>query len=191
MNVYQTSKLRVHRVEWPALVRLAVLKQPCRTVGTFVVLDSKMASTAASRQALLHMWTITLTIHGSIEHLYLWVCIVRAPWSWGQSHQGDHRPHPQVQSPVCCLVTSFPLQKSPTPQSHQRREANPNVLAFFNRPEVCDSRPVACDLRPVTHDSMPATWYPYLDASHPVKPHVVSCCFVPLQFFIHREVEIW
>ena len=47
MKVYRTSKLRVHRVQWPALVRLAALKWPCRAVGTFVVLDSKMASPAA------------------------------------------------------------------------------------------------------------------------------------------------
>ena len=92
MKVYQTSKLRVHRVNWPALVRLAALKQPCRTMGTFVVLDSGVASPAASRQELLHMWTIALTIHGSIEHLYLWVCIVKAPWSWGQGHQGAMGP---------------------------------------------------------------------------------------------------
>ena len=51
MKVYQTSKLRVHRVKWPALVRLAVLKWPYRAMGTFMVLDSKMASPAASRQA--------------------------------------------------------------------------------------------------------------------------------------------
>ena len=191
MKVYQTSKLRVHRVKWPALVRLAVLKWPCRTMGTFVVLDSKMVSPAASRQALLCMWTITLTIYGSIEHLYLWVCIVRAPWSWGQGHQEDHRPHPQVQSPVCCLMTSFTLQKPPTRQFHGRREANPNVLAFFNRLETHDSRPVAHDLIPVTHDLRLMTHYPYLNAPNPVKPHVVSCCFIPLQFFIHCEVEIW
>ena len=81
MKVYQTSKLIVYRVKWPALVRLAVLKWPYRTVGTFMVLDSKMASPAASRQALLYMWTITLTICGPIGHLYLWVYIVRTPWS--------------------------------------------------------------------------------------------------------------
>ena len=36
---------------------------------------------AVSRQALLCMWTITLIICGSMEHLYLWVYIVRTPWS--------------------------------------------------------------------------------------------------------------
>ena len=36
---------------------------------------------AAFSQALLGMWIITLTIGGSIGHLYLWVYIVRTPWS--------------------------------------------------------------------------------------------------------------
>ena len=103
------------------------------------------------------MSTITLTIHGSIEHLYLWVCIVRTPWSWGQGHQGDHGPHPQVQPPVHCLKTSFPSQKPPTPWSHGRREANPNVLAFFNRPVTHDSRPVTHDSRLMTLCLQPGT----------------------------------
>ena len=35
-----------------------MLKQPCRAVGTFMVLDLTMASPAAFMQALLSMWKI-------------------------------------------------------------------------------------------------------------------------------------
>ena len=57
-----------------------------------MVLDSTMASPAASRQALLCMWTITLTICGFIEHLYLWVYIVRTLVIGARSPKGPQAP---------------------------------------------------------------------------------------------------
>ena len=81
MKLHQTLKFKVHRTVWLVLVRLAMLKQPCRVVGTFVVLDLTMASPAAFMQALLSMWKIITNICGSIGHLYLWVYIARTPCS--------------------------------------------------------------------------------------------------------------
>ena len=81
MKLYQTLKFKVHRTGWPVLVRLAMLTQPCRAVGTFVVLDLTMASPAAFMQALLSTWKIITNICGSVGHLYLWVYIARAPCS--------------------------------------------------------------------------------------------------------------
>ena len=81
MKLHQTLKFKVHRTRWPVLVRLAMLKQPCRAVGTFVVLDLTMASPAAFMQALLSTWKIIINICGSIGHLYLWVYIARTPCS--------------------------------------------------------------------------------------------------------------
>ena len=41
-----------------------MLKQPCRAVGTFMVLDLTMVSPAAFMQALLSMWKIITNICG-------------------------------------------------------------------------------------------------------------------------------
>ena len=88
---------------------------------------------------------------GTAEHVenyfyYLWVC--RIPLPVGLHCQNPlvigekgHRPPPQLQTPVCCLMTPFTLQEPPTQHFHGKREANANVVAFFSRL--------------VTHDLMP------------------------------------
>ena len=81
------------------LVRLAVLKQPCRAIGIFVVLDLTIASPAAFMQALLSTWKIIPNICGSIGHLCLWVYIARGPCSLGKSPQKGHGPPLQLQTP--------------------------------------------------------------------------------------------
>ena len=158
MKVYQTSKLRVHTVEWPALVRLAAIETALQDHGNIRGSGFKNGIPCYIQA-------------GTVAHMdnyfdYSWVH--RTPLPMGLHCQsplgpgakvtrGDHRPHPQVQPPVHCLMTSFPLQKPPTQWSHGRREANPNVLAFFNRPETRDSRPKTHDSRLVTRCLQPGT----------------------------------
>ena len=91
---------------------------------------------------------VSCCIHaGTAEHVenysnYLWVC--RTPLPMGlhcqnplvigvKSHQKGHGPYPQLQTPVCCLMTPFALQEPPPQPFHRKREANANVVAFFSK----------------------------------------------------------
>ena len=91
---------------------------------------------------------------GTTEHVdnyfnYLWVH--RTPLPMGlhcqnplvigeRSFPKGHGPLPQLQSPVCCLMTYFTLQEPPTQCFHEGREANANVVAFFSRLVTHDLR---------------------------------------------------
>ena len=122
------------------MVRLVALKQPCRAVGIFVVLDLTTASPAAFMQALLSMWKIITNICGSVGPLCLWVYIAKGPCSLRKGPHRGHGPPLQLQTLVCCLMALFAQQEPPIQPFHRKGEANKNVVVLFSNLETRSSR---------------------------------------------------
>ena len=166
-----------------------MLKQPCRAVGTFVVLDLTMASPAAFMQALLSMWKIITNICGSVGHLYPMGLHCQNPFvHQGKSHQKGHRSPLQWQTLVCCLMALF-KQQGPLPQPfHEEGGANINValsnelLLRDSCLEMHASRLVPWDSCLKTHASRLVTRI--LMPQGPVRHNIVLCCFIPFAAFV-------